>query len=354
MPGYPQDNQEETEDMAILTKACNELFRRKPDEIFASLPELTRHCEQQKQESLDIWKPPAEIRPRAQDGNLELTMGDDGVFRPNNWSFGQLCSLARVSRDTVNKVCAQTAVQILEETLPRGSKPLQLHTMGERLRSIHGATYTRLHNADVLAITDCAEGFEPPQGGDNGGTGLYCGEEDLFVFLIDPTGWTEINGEPFAPGFFLWNSEVGRRTVGVQTFWFQAICRNHIVWDAVEVVEFSRRHTANVRDSLDPIRDIIGNLAAKRDERRDGFVKVMKKAMTEKLGADAEEVMKLLCREGFSRNIAREALDMAKQQGAFTIFSLVDALTRIASRIPNAGDRTELDTRSGKLLALAA
>jgi hypothetical protein len=57
----------------------------------------------------------------------------------------------------------------------------------------------------------------------------------MFCFLIDPTGWTEIEGEAFAPGFFLWNSEVGRRSLGIQTFWFQAVCRNHIVWDAIQV-----------------------------------------------------------------------------------------------------------------------
>jgi hypothetical protein len=69
--------------------------------------------------------------------------------------------------------------------------------------------------------------------------------------FIDPTGWAEIEGEAFAPGFFLWNSEVGRRSVGVQTFWFQAVCQNYIVWDAVEVVDFSRKHTANVSDSIE-------------------------------------------------------------------------------------------------------
>jgi hypothetical protein len=101
-------------------------------------------------------------------------------------------------------------------------------------------------------VREFATDFQPPQKGgavDDGGTGLYCGEQDMFVFLIDPTGWAEIDGEAFAPGFFLWNSEVGRRSVGVQTFWFQAVCQNHIVWDAVEVVEFSRKHTANVHES---------------------------------------------------------------------------------------------------------
>src|SRR6185436_14657769 len=110
------------------------------------------------------------------------------------------------------------------------------------------------------------------------GTGLYLGEQDMFVFLIDPLGWTEIDGEAFAPGFFLWNSEVGKRSVGIQTFWFQAVCQNHLVWDAVEVVDFSRKHTANVHDSLSEIRRHIERLVEKRDDRRDGFAKVMANA----------------------------------------------------------------------------
>src|SRR6185437_7855486 len=143
--------------------------------------------------------------------------------------------------------------------------------------------------------------FQPPQKGMNGATGLYAGEQDMFCFLIDPAGWTEIKGEAFAPGFFLWNSEVGRRSLGIQTFWFQAICQNHIVWDAVEVVEFTRKHTASIHDSLAEMRCIVEQLVAKRDERRDGFVKVIAKAMHERLGADAEEVMKVLVQRGITR-----------------------------------------------------
>ncbi len=48
----------------------------------------------------------------------------------------------------------------------------------------------------------------------------------------------------------MWNSEVGKRSVGIQSCWFQAVCANHIVWDAVEVVDFIRKHTASVGDDL--------------------------------------------------------------------------------------------------------
>jgi hypothetical protein len=159
---------------------------------------------------------------------------------------------------------------------------------------------------------------------------------------------------PFAPGMFLWNSEVGRRSLGIETFWYQQICGNHIVWDAVEVVEFSRKHTVNVHESLVDIRRLIRALAAKRDERRDAFAKVIQRAMETKVGDDADEARTALSQVGISRSLGNQALELAREQGRFTVFSLVDALTRLSRQIVNAGDRTEVDQKAGKLLTLAA
>ena len=203
----------------------------------------------------------------------------------------------------------------------RPSLGLQVDAAEDYVRSIHGASYTRLFNVDLLTmIREFATDFIPPQkagdsgGESDGGTGLYCGEQDMFCFLIDPTGWAEINGEAFAPAFFVWNSEVGKRSVGVQTFWFQAVCQNHIVWDAVEVVDFSRKHTANVYDAVADIRGIIARLVETRDahkrdsSRRDAFVQVMKKAMETRLGSSSDEVLKVLAKQGITRTLAKEAI----------------------------------------------
>jgi len=184
----------------------------------------------------------------------------------NDWSFSQLCRLAGVSKDTLNRLRPETAGKALSETLPHSQRPVQILTSADHVRSVHGVTYTRLWDVDLLnVVREFATDFQPPQragfaaGGEptrqagesvagddipfepdaeqgqasTGGTGLYAGEQDMFCFLIDPLGWTEINGEAFAPGFFVWNSEVGKRSVGVQTFWFERVCANHIVWDAV-------------------------------------------------------------------------------------------------------------------------
>ena len=337
--------------MATLTHAHKELFRRTPDERFDSLKSLIQHCQRQKNESIDRWHPPQSIVPYPNDSRLSMEVGNDGAFLLNDWSFSQLCGLARIKKDTVNRLSPETATAVFRETLPQGNKPLQFLTSEKVVRSIHAASYTRLWNTELLAVVqEFATDFMPPQTASGGGTGLYAGEQDLFAFLIDPSGWAEIKGEVFAPGFFLWNSEVGKRSVGISTFWFQKVCANHIVWDATEVVEFTRKHTANVHGALADIRQAIEQLVEKRDARRDGFVKVMQKAMQEKLGADAEEAMKVMARNGIPRQLAKDALKIAEQQGAFTIFAIVDALTRLAGQLPNAGDRLETDQKASALI----
>lgn len=341
--------------MANLTMASRELFRRSPDERFESLPDLARFCQRLKEESLDRWHLPGTMQPRIHDHQLQLALGSDGAFLMNDWSFSQLCRLAGVSRETVNRVTSETAGRIFQETLPTGSKPLQVLTNNGSVRSIHGAAYTRLWNSDLTSILqEFATDFQPPQKGFNGATGLYAGEQDMFAFMVDPTGWAEIGGEAFAPGFFVWNSEVGKRSLGIQTFWWQQVCANHIVWDAIEIESFSRKHTANVHESLAEIRRVIETLVRKRDERKDGFAKVLKKAMETKLGTDAEEVEKVLAQSGITRTLAKKAMEIAREQGRFTIWSMVDALTRLAREQPNAGDRTEADQKAASLLALAA
>ena len=145
----------------------------------------------------------------------------------NDWSFSSLCRLAGVSKDTVNRLSPKTASIVLQETMPKsGSKPLQLLTEGNRIRSIHGASYTRLWNVDLLSmIQEFATDFQPPQQAVTGGTGLYCGEQDLFLFLIDPMGWVEIEGQSYAPGFFVYNSEVGRRSLAAKPSGFKPFSR---------------------------------------------------------------------------------------------------------------------------------
>ena len=340
--------------MVTLKQASKELFRRTPDETFQSFDGLLAHCRQQREDSHDVWQMPQALDPHLAAETVSVKVNGYADVRLNDWSFSQFCKLAHVSKETLNRLSPETASRVLTETLPASEKPMQLLTSGETIRSMHGVAYTRLWNADLLdVVAEYTSDFQAPQKAAGGGTGLYCGEQDLFAFLIDPSGWAEIDGEAFAPGFFIWNSEVGRRSLGIQTFWFQAVCANHIVWDATEVVEFTRKHTANVFQGLEEIRRIIESLVAKRDARRDSFVKVMRQAMSTRLGETSEEIEKILTNGKIPKALIAEALDLAQATGKFTIFSLVNSLTRSSQTVRYAGDRTELDSRIGALLQLA-
>lgn len=340
--------------MTNLTRAHRELFRRTADECYSSLDALQQAVQERHSQSQDRWQPPQMLTPITCGNRLDLTIGGDGDFAMNDWSFSQLCRLAGVSRDTINRLSPETASQAFRETLPSAEKPMQLLTTENTVRSIHGVAYTRLWDSELVAtVREYATDFQPPQNAFNEATGLYAGEQDMFLFLIDPVGWIEIGGEAFAPGFFAWNSEVGRRSLGLSTFWFQKICQNHIVWDAIDVVEFTRKHTASVRDSLNTVRSSIESLVKKRDERRDSFARVLRNAVTTKLGDTTEDVEKVLAKQGIGRQLAREALMLAQDRGAFTIWTLVDALTRLSGQLVYAGDRLEADQKAASLLALA-
>ena len=81
---------------------------------------------------------------------------------------------------------------------------------------------------------------------------------------------------------------------------------------------------------------------------------MIKRAMEEKLGSDAEEAMKALTKAGIGRSLAKRALELAETKGRFTIFSLVDALTRLAGECEFVGERTDADQKAAKLLELVA
>ena len=122
----------------------------------------------------------------------------------------------------------------------------------------------------------------------------------------------------------------------------------------MEVVEFTRKHTANVHDSLGEIRRIIEALVQKRDVRRDGFVEVVRKAMDTRLGDDVDEAIKAVAKHGVRGQLAKRAIEFASRNGGLTVFAVVDALTQLSQELHNAGSRTDADQRAAKLLASVA
>lgn len=60
--------------------------------------------------------------------------------------------MAGVQKGTVNRLSPKTASKVLEETMPRSDKPLQILSTDDEIRSVHGVAYTRLWNAELLDV----------------------------------------------------------------------------------------------------------------------------------------------------------------------------------------------------------
>ena len=103
------------------------------------------------------------------------------------------------------------------------------------------------------------------------------------------------------------------------------------------------RTKRNVQDALNDVREAIVQLTRKRDERRDSFVNGIKLAMQTPLGDDAEQVTEALGKKGIGPRLAAQAIELVPPWQTYSVFSIVDSLTRIAGRNQNAGDRLLLD-----------
>jgi hypothetical protein len=123
----------------------------------------------------------------------------------------------------------------------------------------------------------------------------------------------------------------------------------------MDVTEFTRKHTGNVRESLNEVRRLIELQTAKRDQRRDAFATLIRKSMQEQLGTDAEDVMKTLLKHDLGKEAVARAMHQLGEAGRpFTLWNLVDALTQQNVSLTYAGDRMDSDQKVAKLLGLAA
>src|SRR5262245_27119325 len=102
---FPASNVTGDFDMTTLTAASSQLFSRPPDERYPTLDALYRHCREMEELSNDRWVSSKEMYfLGSEGGNLLLRTGEGPDYALNSWSFAQVCKLAGVGIETVNKV----------------------------------------------------------------------------------------------------------------------------------------------------------------------------------------------------------------------------------------------------------
>jgi hypothetical protein len=75
-----------------------------------------------KDRSHRLKEPSTMFCPEVHDGRMALRIDGQPPCRLNDWSFSQLCGIAGVAKETVNRLMPETATRVLTETLRQRSR----------------------------------------------------------------------------------------------------------------------------------------------------------------------------------------------------------------------------------------
>lgn len=241
-----------------LYEASKQWATRPQDERFANVAELTEYVVNRNAQSVEYT---ATIDVEHRDGMLLLDDGTGNEYALTNWTFNQLCRRADAPADYLRKLPTQKVSELLSYGLRKNNTRDNLIYVcnGTRVvRAITSERYSRVADNVILDILNVARdrGFVNPPAYEVNGTrnaGLYASDRDIFGFMVnenarivDPTN----SNNGLAPGFFIYNSEVGARVFGGACFLYRYICGNHIIWGAENVSRFSKRHVGRMEEYI--------------------------------------------------------------------------------------------------------
>ena len=190
-------------------------------------------------------------------------------------------------------------------------------------------------------------------------SGLYASDHDMFAFMVNPELRVSDGSDGgLMRGFFLWNSEVGSKSIGATSFMLRSVCGNHIVWGAEEVFSMRMIHTGDVRQKLQAL---IGELGLRQQRAASVDEERIKKFQTTPIAESGEEVVNFIQEKRIlTRRDAAKAFIVGEEWrdtdgDPTTFWGFANAITRY-SQLGNGAKHTEsranLDTAAGNLLAL--
>jgi RNAse (barnase) inhibitor barstar len=306
-----------------------------------------------------------------------VLMRGDNVAVPTNWAWGQLCQRAGAPASYLRDLPSPLAADNLNWGL---HYKRDVESMGILLRSngqgplvtaATGKDYGRIWDDDVLEAIE--QRFGDGRSGDfrvpgefgkrveitKENTTVYASDRDMFVFLADEERRIDVPNRrdgksgSMARGFFVGNSEVGAATLSIDTFLFDYVCCNRIVWGASDVARIRIRHTSGA-----PYR-FVEEVAPALEEYAASSTKTMldtiKNAKQKSLG-EKDKVMEFLSKR-FTRSQAvafNTAHEQEEGRPIETLWDAVTGATAYAKTIQFQDARVDLERKAGALLDLVA
>lgn len=313
---------------------------------------------------------------------LALVSKAGHAYRPSHHAFSQLAQLAGAPAGYLRSLPSAMAADCLNYGLHHARDVEEIGLLLQKngdatLRAATGPNYGRIWDAEIVeTLTDLYGdgltgrfrvpgefGTRVPVTKEN--TTLYAGDRDLFVFLTDEENRIDIPNRrdgkagQLARGFFVYNSEVGARTFGIETFFFDYVCRNRIVWGATGHQSFKMRHTSGAPDRW--LEQLQPALRAYANASTDGVTDLVAAAQAKRIastegGSTVSEAVNSFLLKRFTKAQASgiAAAHMLEEGRPIeTLWDASTAVTAFAKGIDYQNDRVELERAGGAILELA-
>jgi hypothetical protein len=361
--------------MSTLTQASHQWATRPDDERFTSLPEMYQaaHGVRERSAARVISSRRISAAPVEGDSQALMAVGPGGnPVDFTNWSFGQLSRLAGAPSDYMRALPGPLAADCINYGLQHRDIEnvgvLFYQNGSPQLRAVTGPNYGRVWNHQVIKAL--MERFGDGVTGDfkvpgefgkdvaitKANTTLYASDRDMFVFLADEKHRIEVPGRrdgqtgALARGFFVWNSEVGKTSLGIGTFLFDYVCMNRIVWGAQQYREVRINHTANAPDRW--IEQAVPAIKAYADSSAQTITEAIDAARKARIDDVDEFLNKRFTR---NRTAAIKAAHMNDEGRPIeTLWDAATAVTAYARGVGYQDERVDLEREGGRILDLAA
>ena len=361
-------------------------FSRSDDERFLSLTALEEAVSVRsmnaQQEIIDVRG--VEIRAKSDDAeNLKVTF-DNQELDATHWSFGQMASLAGAPAGYLRKlpsVIAGINLQYGLQNLRSENVKMFYNPEQNQLLAATGTEYGRVYDWELVKAVRKIAGdgtgdtrwkvpgainwgnmtYNPNVSITKDTTTLYASDRDVFMFLVDDTHPIEIgklpNGDPdyVFRGFYVWNSEVGSKTLGISTFLFRAVCQNRNIWGAQDISEITIRHSKNAPQRF--AAEVEPALLEYSNASDKGIILGIQNAKNAIVARSDDDRLQFLGKQGFSAKQAQRIIDrVVTEEGTKpeSVWDFVQGITAVARDIGHTDDRITLERQAGNLLKKAA
>lgn len=354
-----------------LFHASRQWASRPSDERFGTLDEMYQVTRRYAEAARTKNMPLSDLRVEDSDGDLRV-IGRAGVpARLTHYAFGQLAGRVGAPAGYLRTLPATLAATNVNYGLARtpDTGVLMFHTNGDLvLRCVTSEQYARIWNYEVIGRLRDACGrldLEPARptfrqfnGADINGDprpALWASDHDMFAFVMSRERDLGVAGEPgLFRGAFVWNSEVGDRSLGLMTFLFRDVCGNFIVWGAEKAQEIRVIHRGDVSGRWSRYEAAVRQYL---DSPTGPDVERVTSAKRFLLGADKEKVLDALFGKGVaSRRLLEAAYDavVPEEDGdPRTAWGIAQGVTRHSQTLPYGDARVETDRVAARILEFA-